>query len=92
MVRPRCCCKISHYSNIESFKPTGVSVKNKNKIVLSPEELEALRLKDVKGMEQMDAAKKMGTSQSTFQRILASARKKTSTALVQGVVLKLSGD
>ncbi len=60
-----------------------------NYVVLSHEELEALRLKNVLGLEQTTAAKEMKTSQSTFQRILSSAYKKVSTALVNGEAIKI---
>lgn len=56
---------------------------------LSDEELEALRLKNVEGLDQVVAAEKMGTSQSTFQRILSSAHKKVSFALVNGNAIKI---
>lgn len=60
-----------------------------NYVVLSHEELEALRLKNVLGLEQTTAAKEMKTSQSTFQRILSSAYKKVSKALVNGEAIKI---
>jgi len=56
---------------------------------LTAEELEALRLKDFKGLDQIEAAKKMKTSQSTLQRILASARKKVSQAIVEGKAIEI---
>ena len=56
---------------------------------ISREEAEALRLKDVKGLEQIEAAEKMGISQSTFQRVLSSARKKVSSALIGGKIIKI---
>jgi predicted DNA-binding protein (UPF0251 family) len=58
-------------------------------VELSAEEAEALRLKHVKGMEQTKAAKEMKISQSTFQRILASAAKKISEAIVYGRTIKI---
>jgi predicted DNA-binding protein (UPF0251 family) len=60
-------------------------------IELSTEELEALRLKNVKDLSQDEAAEKMKTSQSTFQRILASAQKKVATALVEGKAIQIAG-
>ena len=45
-------------------------------IELTREEVEAMRLKNVEGLNQAECAKKMKTSQSTFQRILLSAYKK----------------
>ena len=58
---------------------------------MTREELEAIKLKDYDGLEQTEAAKKMNTSQSTFQRILASARKKIVESVVEGKALRISG-
>ena len=58
-------------------------------VVLLPEELEALKLHEVDGLEQKGAAEKMKVSQSTFQRILASAYGKVSEALVRGKAIKI---
>ena len=64
-------------------------MKKLDVIFLSKEELEALRLKNVKDLDQNEAAQKMNTSQSTFQRILSSAYKKVSEALVKGKAIKI---
>ena len=53
-------------------------------IELTKEEVEALRLKNIKNLDQEKAAKEMRTSQSTFQRILVSAYKKMSEAIIKG--------
>ena len=58
---------------------------------MSKEELEALRLNDYLALSQTESAKKMDTSQSTFQRILTSARKKVAEALVKGKALRIAG-
>ena len=58
-------------------------------IELTTEEAEALRLKNMKDLEQKEAAKKMNTSQSTFQRILSSAYKKITEALIEGKAIKI---
>jgi len=58
-------------------------------VELTSEEVEALRLKNIKDLDQTDAAKKMNTSQSTFQRILCSAYKKITEALVEGKAIKI---
>ena len=58
-------------------------------VFLSKEEVEALKLKDFDGLGQVEAAEKMNTSQSTFQRILASARKKITEAMIQGKALRI---
>ena len=58
-------------------------------VELTTEEMESLRLKNVKGLDQEQAAKEMNTSQSTFQRILSSAYKKISDALINGKAIKI---
>ncbi len=58
-------------------------------IELTAEEVEALRLKNDKGMNQAEAAKMMKTSRSTFQRILSSAYKKITKALIEGKAIKI---
>lgn len=60
-----------------------------DQVNLSSEELEALRLKNLEELEQTEAAKKMETSQSTFQRILSSAYKKIADALINGKAIKI---
>lgn len=58
-------------------------------IVLLPEELEALKLYEVDGLEQVQASKKMKISQPTFARILGSANKKVSEALIKGKAIRI---
>jgi len=58
-------------------------------VELTTEEVEALRLKNIKNLDQTDCAKKMKTSQSTFQRILSSAYRKVSEALIKGKAIKI---
>jgi len=58
-------------------------------VELSVEEAEALRLKNVEKLDQHGAAKKMNTSQSTFQRILSSAYQKVSEALIKGKAIRI---
>lgn len=60
-------------------------------VVLKVGELEAIRLKDFEGLDQVEAAEKMEVSQPTFHRILVSARKKISDALVNGKALRIEG-
>lgn len=59
-------------------------------VELEYDEVEALRLKNVEGLDQTSSAAKMGISQSTFQRILDSANKKTSIALIEGQAIKIN--
>lgn len=58
-------------------------------VELTAEEVEALRLKNIRGLDQTECAKLMKTSQSTFQRILSSAYRKTSEALIKGKAIRI---
>ena len=89
MPRPRLDRRIRFNPNITYFKPQGVPMRFLDIIELTTEEAEALRLKNVQGLDQQEAAKKMNTSQSTFQRILSSAYKKISDALINGKAIKI---
>jgi len=54
--------------------------------------MEAIKLKDYDGLDQGEAASKMKTSQSTFQRILSAAHKKVAEGLVEGKALRLADE
>jgi len=60
-------------------------------IHLTVEETEAVRLKDLGGLEQAQGARQMNISRPTFQRILASARKKVADALLNGKAIRVGG-
>jgi len=89
MPRPRLYRRIRFNTNITYFKPQGVPMRFLDIVELTAEEAEALRLKNVQDLDQQEAAKKMDTSQSTFQRILSSAYKKISDALINGKAIKI---
>ena len=89
MPRPRLCRRIKINPAITYFKPRGVCLRDIDIVHLSLEEIEALRLRNIEELEQEAAAKKMNTSQSTYQRILSSAYKKITEALVQGKAIEI---
>lgn len=60
-------------------------------VLLSVDELEAIRLADLEGLYQELAAEKMGVSRQTFGRIVAAAHQKVAEALVRGKALKIMG-
>jgi len=90
MARPRLCRRIRFQPDVIYFKPQGVPLRYLDVVYLSLEEVEALRLKNIEGLEQIECAKKMKTSQSTFQRILSSAYKKISDALINGKAIRIT--
>jgi predicted DNA-binding protein (UPF0251 family) len=59
--------------------------------VLSVEEFESVRLKDLEGLEQEECAKRMNISQPTFNRLVRGARKKIADAIVNGKAIKIEG-
>jgi len=89
MARPRLCRRIKFDPSVTYFKPQGVPLRLLEIVELTLEEGEALRLRDIEKLEQVDAAEKMNTSQSTYQRILTSARQKISDALVNGKAIRI---
>ncbi|MFH0818821.1 MAG: DUF134 domain-containing protein [Patescibacteria group bacterium] len=90
MPRPRLHRRIGYRHRGYFFKPRGVPMHNLEIIELTAEEAEALRLKNIEELDQIACAKKMKTSQSTFQRILTSAYKKISLAIVNGKAIKIN--
>jgi predicted DNA-binding protein (UPF0251 family) len=60
-------------------------------VVLSVDELEAVRLADLEGLYQDDAAARMGVSRPTFARVVAAAHRKVAEALVKGRALRIGG-
>ena len=59
--------------------------------ILTIDEFEAVRLKDLLDLDQEKAAKKMKISQPTFHRLILDARKKIADALVNGKAIKIEG-
>ena len=58
-------------------------------VVLRPDELEALKLYEVDGLNQTIAAKKMKISQPTLARLLDSANKKIAQAIITGKAIRI---
>lgn len=89
MTRPKMCKRLRFRANAHYFKPQGIPMKILQEVSLLSEEMEAIKLKDFDGLEQIAAAERMHTSQSTFQRILSSARIKIAEAIVEGKALRI---
>lgn len=90
MPRPRRCRKIQFNPRITYFKPQGVPMRFLEVVSLSLEEVEALRLKNIEDLDQIEVAEKMKTSQSTLQRILSSANKKITDAIINGKAIEIN--
>jgi predicted DNA-binding protein (UPF0251 family) len=64
-------------------------MRDLKEVALATDEWEAIRLADAEGRYQMEAAKAMGVSRQTFDRIIARARRKIAEALVHGHALRI---
>ena len=91
MARPPRCRHVEQLPLSDYFKPRGVPLSEVGEVVLSVDELEALRLADLQGNYQEQAARKMNVSRQTFGRIITAARRKTAEALVEGKALRIEG-
>ena len=91
MPRPLKCRRVAFLPGATYFKPAGIPLKALEEVCLSVEEVEAIRLKDLDGLEQEEGAAKMNISRPTFQRILASARQKVAEALLKGKAIRIEG-
>lgn len=73
------------------YKPAGVPARSLEWITLAMDEFETIRLLDHEGLDQQQAAEKMGVSRPTITRIYASARKKIAAALTLGQGIRIEG-
>jgi predicted DNA-binding protein (UPF0251 family) len=89
--RPQCCRRIAGSPLASVFKPAGVPVRQLEQITLTLDEFEAVRLADLEGLYQEQAAERMAISRPTFGRIIASAHRKVAEALVAGLALRIEG-
>lgn len=91
MSRPPKCRRVEFMPVRTLFKPAGVPATELEEVQMTVEELEAVRLKDLLGLEQEACAEKMGISRPTYHRILTSARSKVAEALVEGKAIRVEG-
>ncbi len=91
MVRPKRCRIIEENPEYTYFKPQGIPLSDLEEITLHIDEFEAIRLKDLEGLDQEVAASRMGISQPTLFRLLTSGHKKVAEALVKGKAIKIEG-
>jgi predicted DNA-binding protein (UPF0251 family) len=69
----------------------GVPISILEEIVLLMDEFEAIRLADLEGLYQEQAAERMNVSRQTFGRIVEAARRKVAKALSDGLALRIEG-
>ncbi len=90
---PRPCCRrqITGRPRCVAFRPEGDAESQGEEVVLALDELESLRLVDLLGHYQEEAAGEMGVSRQTLGRILEKARRIAADALVNGKTLRIGG-
>jgi uncharacterized protein len=88
--RPRMRRTIATTSESRCYKPCCKAGEGQG-ISLQPEEIELIRLIDLEGLEQEEAAEKLGVSRKTAWRDLHEARRKIADALVNGKGIEMAG-
>ena len=91
MPRPVKCRFVKEMPQVDYFKPRGVPMTQLEESVLPIEGFEALRLVEVDGLDQEQAAELMKVSRQTFGRILGRARRVLAEAVVLGRALRIDG-
>ena len=89
MPRRKCKRRIAFSARVSYFKPAGIPLRVLEEVVLAADEVEAIRLANLEGMYQEEAAAAMGISRQTFGRIISSANKKIAEGLVKGKALRI---
>ena len=70
----------------EVFKPQGFALADLETVELTLDGLESLRLADLEGLYQEEAAQRMGVSRATFARIVSESRRAVAEADVLNVL------
>ncbi len=91
MARPQKKRKVHTPPIFTNFKPSGISAKDLEFVILTLDEFEAIRLSDFLGMSQEEAAVEMEISRPTFTRLIETARNKIADFLINGKNLRLEG-
>jgi len=73
------------------FKPQGIPMFQLEQVVVGVDEYEALRLVDLEGLQQQEAAERMKVSRATCARILEDAHRKVADALTTGKAIRIEG-
>lgn len=92
MGRPLKCRRIEGDVTASYFKPQGIPMVALEEVRLERDEIEAIRLADLEGLYQADAALRMGVSRQTFGNIVGRARAKIAEALLLGKALRIAVD
>lgn len=86
--RPRKYRKVCCLPKSREFFPKA---QTSNKVTLTIDEYETIRLIDKEGFSQKECAEFMQVSRTTVQQIYNTARRKIAEAIVGGAVLRIDG-
>lgn len=91
MPRPRIPRRIDTPPRFLQFKPVGVPRRLLDTVIMTVDEIEAIRLADRVGLDHQPAAERMGISRPTFTRLLEAARAKLAACIIDGKELVIEG-
>ncbi|SFR86444.1 DUF134 domain-containing protein [Anaeromicropila populeti] len=91
MPRPTKFRRVEFFPKDTYFVPLGKAKCELEEVILKVEELEAMRLKDIEGLNQEECAERMQVSRQTFQNIIDEARRKVAVALSEGKAINING-
>lgn len=89
-MRPKSKRNIAFKFNEIYFKPRGIPLNELKTIIITKEEMETLRLRYIEKLDQIEACKKMGISQSQYQRDLSNVLKKITKALINAHAINVT--
>ena len=91
MARPKCPRMIKNLPSVTYYKPRAIPLSQLEEVALTYDEYEAVRLADLDGLYQEEAAVIMKVSRPTFGRIIELAHKKIADALINGKAIRIEG-
>lgn len=91
MARPMKWRKVCCLPQSNRFGPLDSPSDASNRVTMTVDEYEAIRLIDLEGFTQEECAAQMNVARSTVQGIYLEARKKLAQSLVNGKVLLIQG-
>lgn len=91
IMRPRKRRMVDFEHSARQFRPLSPEGQISEEVLLTIDELEAMRLSFLENLSQGEAAVRMEVHQSTFQRALKKALEKVTDALVYGKAIRIEG-
>ncbi len=89
MPRKKCFRHIERHPGVSFYKPAGTPLRLLEEVQLQLDEYESIRLADLEGLYQEEAAERMKISRQTFGRILKEAHRKIADAIIEGKSIRI---